>query len=140
MDQNKINKELEKVIIKTIDGFLNFEGGTLLIGIDDNGGIIGIDKDILTLKKKNIDGFQQLLINLISEYLGAEYSQYIDITFEKVDDKSVCIVNIDKAPQSVFVPVFVREKDTKLFYIRSGNTTKLLNSEEAYNYIQLHWE
>ena len=136
MDHNKINKELEKVIIKTIDGFLNFEGGTLLIGIDDNGGIIGIDKDILTLKKKNIDGFQQLLINLISEYLGAEYSQYIDITFEKVDDKSVCIVNIDKAPQSVFV----REKDTKLFYIRSGNTTKLLNSEEAYNYIQLHWE
>jgi hypothetical protein len=136
MDQNKINKELEKVIIKTIDGFLNFEGGTLLIGIDDNGGIIGVDKDILTLKKKNIDGFQQLLINLISEYLGAEYSQYIDITFEKVDDKSVCIANIDKAPQSVFV----REKDTKLFYIRSGNTTKLLNSEETYNYIQLHWE
>ena len=136
MDQNKINKELEKVIIKTIDGFLNFEGGTLLIGIDDNGGIIGIDKDILTLKKKNIDGIQQLLINLISEYLGAEYSQYINITFEKVDDKSVCIVNIDKAPQSVFV----REKDTKLFYIRSGNTTKLLNSEETYNYIQLHWE
>lgn len=136
MDQNKINKELEKVIIKTIDGFLNFEGGTLLIGIDDNGGIIGIDKDILTLKKKNIDGIQQLLINLISEYLGAEYSQYINITFEKVDDKFVSIVNIDKAPQSVFV----REKDTKLFYIRSGNTTKLLNSEEAYNYIQLHWQ
>jgi len=136
MDQDKINKELEKVIIKTIDGFLNFEGGTLLIGIDDNGEIIGIEKDISTLKKKNIDGFQQLLINLISEYLGAEYSQYINITFEKVDNKSVCIVNIDKAPQSVFV----REKDTKLFYIRSGNTTKLLNSEEAYNYIQLHWE
>jgi len=136
VDQNKINKELEKVIIKTIDGFLNFEGGTLLIGIDDNGGLIGIEKDILTLKIKNIDGFQQLLINLISEYLGAEYSQYINITFEKVDDKFVCIVNINKAPQSVFV----REKDTKLFYIRSGNTTKLLNSEEAHNYIQLHWQ
>jgi hypothetical protein len=136
MDQNKINKELEKVIIKTIDGFLNFEGGILLIGVDDNGGVIGIDKDISTLKKKNIDGFQQLLINLISEYLGAEYSQYINIAFEKVVDKFVCIINIDKAPQSVFV----RGKDTKSFYIRSGNTTKLLNSEEAHNYIQLHWQ
>jgi len=136
MDQNKINKELEKVIIKTINGFLNFEGGTLLIGIDDNGEIIGIDKDISTLKKKNIDGFQQLLMGLISEYLGVEYSQYINITFENVENKNVCIINIDKALQ----PVFVREKDTKLFYIRSGNTTKLLNSEEAYNYIQLHWQ
>ena len=136
MDQNKINKELEKIIIKTINGFLNFEGGTLLIGIDDNGEIIGIDKDISTLKKKNVDGFQQLLMSLISEYLGVEYSQYINITFENVENKNVCIINIDKAPQ----PVFVKEKDTKLFYIRSGNTTKLLNSEEAYNYIQLHWQ
>ena len=46
MEQNKINKELEKVILKTINGFLNFEGGTLLVGIDDNGEIIGIDKDL----------------------------------------------------------------------------------------------
>lgn len=136
MDQNRINKELEKIIIKTIDGFLNFEGGTLLIGIDDSGEIIGIDRDISTLKKKNNDGFQQLLMSLISEYLGAEYSQYIDIIFEMSENKNVCIVNIDKVPQ----PVFVRERDTKLFYIRSGNTTKLLNSEEAYNYIQLHWQ
>jgi len=136
MEQNKINKELEKVILKTINGFLNFEGGTLLVGMDDNGEIIGIDKDISTLNKKNVDGFQQLLMSLISEYLGVEYSQYINITFENVENKNVCIVNIDKAPQ----PVFVREKDTKSFYIRAGNTTKFLNSEETHNYIQLHWQ
>jgi len=136
MEQNKINKELEKVILKTINGFLNFEGGTLLVGIDDNGEIIGIDKDISTLNKKNVDGFQQLLMSLVSEYLGVEYSQYINITFENVENKNVCIVNIDKAPQ----PVFVREKDTKSFYIRAGNTTKFLNSEETHNYIQLHWQ
>lgn len=136
MDQNRINKELEKIIIKTIDGFLNFEGGTLLIGIDDNGEIIGIENDVSTLKKKNVDGFQQLLMSLISEYLGVEYSQYINITFESVENQDVCIININKAPQ----PVFVKERDTKLFYVRSGNTTKLLNSEEAYNYIQLHWQ
>lgn len=49
-----------------------------------------------------------------------------------MENKNVCIVNIDKAPQ----PVFVREKDTKSFYIRSGSTNRLLNSEETYNYIQ----
>ena len=136
MEQKKINKDLEKVIIKTIDGFLNFEGGTLLIGVDDNGEIIGIDNDISTLKKQNIDGFQQLIVSLISEYLGVEYSQYVSITFECVKNKNVCIVNVTKAPN----PVFVKDKNTKLFYIRSGNTTKLLNSEEAYNYIQLHWQ
>lgn len=53
-----------------------------------------------------------------------------------MENKNVCIVNIDKAPQ----PVFVREKDTKSFYIRSGSTNRLLNSEETYNYIQQYWQ
>jgi len=136
IELQKINKELEKVAIKTIDGFLNFEGGTLLIGVDDNGEIIGIEKDISTLKKQNTDGFQQLIVSLISEYLGVEFSQYIDVSFESVQNKNVCIVNVNKVPN----PVFVKENNTKLFYIRSGNTTKLLNSEETYNYIQLHWQ
>jgi len=52
-----------------------------------------------------------------------------------VEKKNVCIVNIAKVPQ----PVFVREKDTKSFYIRSGNTNRLLNSGETYIYIQQHW-
>jgi len=134
--QNKVNKDLEKVIIKTIAGFLNSEGGTLLIGISDDGNIVGIEKDLETLKKKDIDGFQQLLIHLITSYLGVEYVSYIKISFEEMDNKQVCIVKVDNSPQ----PVFVKEHNTKEFFIRAGNLTKLLDSEETYNYIQIHWQ
>lgn len=134
--QNKINKVLEKVVIKTIAGFLNSEGGVLLIGVADDGSIIGIEKDLKTLRKKDSDGFQQLLIHLITNYLGAEYIPYIKINFEKIRGKQICIVKVDSSPQ----PVFVKEQNTKEFYIRAGNLTKLLNSEEAHNYIQMHWQ
>jgi len=134
--QNTVNKKLEKAIVKTIAGFLNSEGGTLLIGVSDNGEIVGIEKDLDTLKKKDTDGFQQLLTHLTSEYLGAEYVSYIKPEFEERENKKVCIVKIENAPQ----PVFLRGENKKEFYIRAGNTTKLLDSEETYNYIQIHWQ
>jgi len=134
--QNKVNKSLEKVIIKTIAGFLNSEGGTLLIGVSDDGNIIGIEKDLDTLKKRDIDELQQLIINLISSYLGVEFSAYTKINFEKVEGKNVCMVQVDNSPQKVFV----KEQNTKEFYVRAGNTTRLLNSEETHNYIQMHWQ
>ncbi len=52
MRQNKLNKELEQVIVKTVAGFLNTEGGTLLIGVDDGGIIVGLQHDYQTLGKK----------------------------------------------------------------------------------------
>lgn len=134
--QGKVNKELEKTILKTIASFLNCEGGTLLIGISDNGEILGLETDFNSLKKKDSDGFYQLLVTLISEYLGVEYSSYVKINFERVNSKTICVINIERSPQ----PIFMKEQNTKEFYMRAGNTTKLLNSEEAHNYIQLHWE
>lgn len=134
--QNKINKDLEKVVIKTIAGFLNCEGGALLIGVADDGSVLGIENDLKTVKNKNRDGFQQLLVHLISNYLGVEYISYVKIGFEKVDKKQVCIVRIENSPQ----PVFVRDHTAKEFYVRTGNLTRLFDSEEAYNYIQIHWQ
>ncbi|KKL69002.1 hypothetical protein LCGC14_2119350, partial [marine sediment metagenome] len=72
--QEKVNKDLEFVIIKTIAGFMNTEGGTLLIGVTDDGEIIGVENDLKTLKKKDRDGYELLLNDLISSYIGVEYS------------------------------------------------------------------
>ncbi|UJH91878.1 ATP-binding protein [Antarcticibacterium sp. 1MA-6-2] len=50
------NKELELVIAKTITGFMNAKGGKLIIGVDDEGNILGLEKDYKSLKHKNKDG------------------------------------------------------------------------------------
>jgi len=70
--QKKPNKDLELEIAKSIVAFLNSEGGKLLIGVKDNGEILGLTNDYLTLKKKNRDGFKLKLVDTINSYIGKE--------------------------------------------------------------------
>ena len=49
---------MEKVISKTIAAFVNSEGDTLFIGVDDDGNVVGLENDYQLLKKKNIYGFE----------------------------------------------------------------------------------
>ncbi len=135
-NENRINKDLEKVVLKTICGFLNNQGGTLLIGVDDSGNVLGIEKDWMSIQRKDRDGYFQLLTNIIHNYIGAEISQYVDIKFQKYDENIICILNIDRCPQ----PAFLKENNKKIFYTRMGNTTRPLDSEEQHNYIQSHWQ
>src|ERR1700688_203746 len=53
-------------VLKTIAAFLNTEGGTLLIGVSDDGKVRGLGQDYALLgKKQNDDGFELKLGNLI---------------------------------------------------------------------------
>lgn len=131
-----VNKDLGKAIVKSIAGFMNNEGGILLIGITDDGQIYGIKNDLSTLKKKDNDGFHQAIISLVSSHLGGEFTKYMHVTFDKREGKTVCIIKVEGTPQ----PVFSDFGGGKEFYIRAGNTTQPLDSEETHNYIQMHWE
>ena len=57
----KVNKALEAVIMKTLAGFMNTQGGTLLIGVADDGSILGLENDFHTLSRKDSDGYTQCL-------------------------------------------------------------------------------
>jgi len=134
--ENRVNKDLEKVVAKTITGFLNVEGGILLLGISDDGSIIGLDNDFASLPHQNRDGFAQQIAQVISSYLGAEFAPYVRVTFEDHNGKTACLVRVDASPR----PVFLTDKGAKEFYIRTGNTTRPLDMEATYNYIGMHWE
>ena len=92
--QNAINKSLEGVIIKTIAGFMNTSGGTLLIGLDDSGNILGLEQDYQSLKKKNRDGFELQLYQLITNDIGIEFCTLVEIDFYDLDEKDVCVLRI----------------------------------------------
>ena len=134
---DRVNKDLEKIIVKTVAGFMNSESGTLLIGVMDDGGVFGIESDLKTLKKRDIDGFQQAIVSLISDYLGTEFTKYAHIDFEEKEERTVCKMTIERSPQPVF---FKGGNGAKEFHIRAGNTTRLLDSRETHEYIQMHWE
>jgi len=131
----KVNKVLEKVIAKTVAGFLNSEGGTLLIGVADDCTVLGIEHDMKTIGRKDRDGYQQKLRQVLINALGAEFSQYQHVSFQESEGKTVCIVQVEPSPK----PVYLTDKGNKEFYVRVGNTTQPLDMQVAHKYISMHW-
>ena len=125
--QSKVNKQLEFVIIKTIAGFMNTNGGNLLIGVDDNGNILGLNQDFETLKKPDIDGFEQYLMQLISLKLGTHLCTAVNVSFYRYGENDVCYIEIDPAK----TPVYLSQDGRSRFYIRTGNGTRELDLPEA---------
>ena len=76
-----VRQALESVVAKTVAGFMNAHGGTLVIGVDDNGNPVGLDRDLATLSKSNVDGYELFLRNLLNTAVGADLCARIGIEF-----------------------------------------------------------
>lgn len=133
--QEKVNKALEVVIVKTISAFLNTEGGMLFIGVDDKGKILGLDFDYQTMSKRNSDGLLLTITNLINQYLGKSTHKFITFNIISIDEKDVCVVNIEKSDK----PIFLSKHDKEEFYIRASASSQPLGVRESYKYINSHW-
>ncbi|MBC8492308.1 MAG: DUF262 domain-containing protein [Chloroflexi bacterium] len=131
----QVNKALEKGITKTVAGFLNSEGGTLLIGVADDCTVLGIEHDLKTIGRKDRDGYEQKLHQVLTVALGAEFSQYQHVSFEESEGKTVCIIRVEPSPE----PVYLMDKGAMEFYVRVGNTTRPLDMQAAHDYISMHW-
>jgi predicted HTH transcriptional regulator len=134
--QHNVSKELRYSSLKTIAAFLNSSGGTLVIGVEDNGNVYGLERDLVQVKNQSLDGFGQLLINLINESIGAQYSSFIKTRFEQIAGQWVCAVDVNQAPQ----PIFTKTSKGTEFFVRAGNTTRSLNPEETTDSVQMHWD
>jgi hypothetical protein len=133
--ENKVNRVLEGVIMKTLAGYMNGVGGTLLIGVSDDGAILGLDSDYKTLKKQDRDGFEQALMTAIATKLGADACQSVHIVFHAAESKEVCRVMV--APMDR--PVYVKDGDAPKLYVRTGVLTRELNVQEAVDYTSTRW-
>ena len=136
MRENRPNKTLEQVIVKTVAAFLNTEGGTLCIGVDDSGKPVGLAHDFKTLgKKQDRDGYENWLTTLLLSAFGKEKSACIQLAFHSLEGKEICVVSVKPFPS----PVYVKEDNAENLYIRTGNSTRPLTSREAVAYVKQHW-
>ncbi len=136
MRRETVNKEIEGAVTKTIAGFLNADGGTLLIGVDDSGCVVGLASDYGSLKNRDRDGFEQHLQQIVARDLGEAVSaSYLTVTFHEIDGQDVCQVTVDPSDQ----PTYLESSQEALFYVRSGNLTRPLPVNEAVKYVQLRW-
>jgi hypothetical protein len=132
------HKVLEKVVARTVAGFLNAQGGLLVIGADDHGVPLGLDQDLAVLPRKDLDGFQQTLVTVLSTYLGNDVAATVRIHLTKVghERRDVALIECEPHPG----PVFLNDGNAKEFHVRAGNTTRLMDVAEAASYIANHWK
>jgi hypothetical protein len=130
-----VDKVMEGVIVKTVAGFLNFQGGILIVGVNDAGVPVGIDCDMETMTKKSLDGYELFLRNLLNAGIGPDMCTRVGIEFPSIDGTCVCVLRVPAALRAVWVS----NGSGKVLYVRSGNSTQPLDSEAAHRYVSSHF-
>ena len=97
-------------MLKTLAGFLNAKGGTLVIVSDDGG--IGLHLD----KFANEDKMALHLVNIIKSRLGVHAMTQLHIRFDDQDDERVMVVQCNSSQK----PVFLKTTRLKRIFIRTG--------------------
>ena len=132
-----MNKKLEEVILKTVAAFANSQGGTLLIGVDDDGQVLGLEPDYMSLGGVNRDKFELHIRNLFNQQFGAGFvSSKVTISFHEVEGKEVCQIDTSTAKEPVIV--LIKDKNgqsLEKFYARSGNSSQEIPLSEMNSYI-----
>lgn len=124
----KFGKEIENASLKTLAAFLNSSGGTLILGVDDNKNILGLEKD----QFKDDDHMLLHLTKIVQERISMEHTQFIKGIVETSNGFKV--LRIDVKPASS--PAYLANNNEEIFYVRTGPATSQMKVSEIYSYIQ----
>jgi predicted HTH transcriptional regulator len=109
--------------------------GTLYIGIDDDGKVLGLQEDYKTLEKPNSDRFRLVIKNSLESYLKNKIIfDYVNLDFPVIDGKEICMIRVSSTP----VPIFVRDGDKQECYVRVDNESKPYSYDEFIEYWHRH--
>jgi predicted HTH transcriptional regulator len=122
---------MELAVLKTLAGFLNTNGGMLVVGVSDDGSPLGIHAD----EFENEDKMALHLVDIVKARMGIQAITSLHVRFDDHDDCRVMVVKCRKAP----MPVFLKDGETERFYIRTGPSTTELRASQTQDYIKLRF-
>ena len=108
------NVELKAVIVedikKEIVAFANSEGGTLYIGINDQGEIIGVE---------DVDGVMLQASNMIRDAIKPDVTMFVNYAHEQIEQKDIVKITVQKGTDS---PYYIAKKGLRPegVYVRQG--------------------
>ncbi len=139
-EQGKVsrNEKEQAKVTKNIASFLNADGGTLLIGVDDQGKPTGIDEEMKRLKITKIEKYFKDFENTVTNLLGDSVSKLIKLSFVVLEEKTIVVVDCTPSPE----PVFMKGDNKKYqdFYIRRTAESESLHGYGMLNYIKMHFK
>lgn len=127
LKSGKVGKEIEFAWLKAVVAFLNSEGGCLLLGVSDEGEILGLADD----EFDNNDRCLLHVKNLFNQYVGAEFSRSVTVSLVEQEKGDVVMIECGKSKD----PVFLRVGKNEEFYIRSGPSSLKLSPSQIVNYL-----
>lgn len=130
------DEAIELAVVKTVAGFMNAHGGILVIGVNDAGEVVGLEKDLQLVARRDADGYENWLTTLLETALGKPAVSNISIKFERFEGGDVCRIDVEPSGSPVFVRLGKVGAD---LYVRLNNSTRLLNTAEALEYVRSRW-
>jgi hypothetical protein len=115
--------------LKTIAGYLNTQGGNLLIGVDDNSEVTGLSKEIEGLHKNSEDKYLLYFKDLISSKLGEYSFAFINYRIVSLGSKKVLLVECEASDKPCYF-------DKKIIYVRRNPATVTLEGPELDSYLR----
>jgi hypothetical protein len=122
------DEKMQLSVLKTIAGFLNNRGGTLLVGVSDDGTPVGLAADGFP----NEDKMGLHLVNLIRDRIGDIFLPYIHPHFEEQDGTRILTVRCEAGPKAGFV----KDGQVQRFFVRGGNSTAELVGASVTDYVR----
>lgn len=131
------DKEMEKEVAKAVGAFMNTEGGTLIIGVDDNQAVLGLEDDFSTLGKgQKEDAFVRAFVDITDNLFSPAISpDYYKAEFLQYQDKRVYVVQVQKSEK----PVYCLFDGKKEFWVRKLNRKRKLEADELVDYVMSHF-
>jgi len=129
---NRKDPRITHAILKTINAFLNSEGGILLVGVADDGTILGLEED----RFENDDRLLLFLTSTIKSQLGTLHLGKIHFHLEHLENKVILRIDIQAGDE----PCFLVTEKLDHFYIRTGPATTDLRLSKVHKYITKRFE
>jgi predicted HTH transcriptional regulator len=142
LHSGKRDERIELVIAKTVAALANAEGGHLIIGVDDEGTVLGLGDDLALMKRPDIDRYELWLRDYLTNTIGAALTTTLDVSFPTLadaalEDQPVCWIQVPAAVRPVFL-VPGKSQPPQL-WVRVGNSTRQLPLDQALAYASDRW-
>jgi type I restriction enzyme, R subunit len=134
--EDKASKAIEDAVVKTIAGFLNTDGGTLLIGVGPDRQIVGLEHDYSRVRPANGDGFVNWLTTHLTNALGHAAVMRTRARISLHEGHEICRLDVAKSSQPVWAKT---SKDDRIFFVRMNNSTRALPEAELPTYVADRW-
>jgi len=131
--ESKPNKAMEDAVVKTVAGFLNAEGGTLLIGVDNAGAVLGLQHDYARVQPRNGDGFVNWLTTHLINALGHAPVMRTRARIVEHGGHEICRVDVAVCPEPTWAKT---SKEERIFFVRMNNSTRAMPAAEVDGYLR----